>query len=259
MIDPRTPSPRARRSGARHRRQEGAALLVIMLIILITTAAAAVSVQNTTTEMRAAGQERLLTQARYSAEAAMQATLAWLDLVGNDGSFLGLWQTWQATPPPEMRMYSGGHQILNTLQGRHMAARTLQATQAMLPQVISPVSGPNTTLPIPDFTGSFGPSQPYSMDPYVVDITDCFEAPKTMLVGGAVNIGPGALVPTQFYCTLTVRGRISMTDALGNPVGAAVTWDLPGGLNGQVQDRSGAAHDTRATILTPSMLLPSSN
>jgi hypothetical protein len=258
MIDPRTPSPCARRSRARHRRQEGAALLVIMLIIVITTAAAAVSVQNTTAEMRAAGQERMLTQARYGAVAAMQATLAWLDLVGNDGTFYGLWQHWATLDPPEMRPYSGGHQIFDTEQGRHMAARSLQTTQALLPQVIAPVSDPNTTLPIPDYTGSFGPNQPYSMEPYVVDITDCFEAPKTLAVGGAVNIGPGGLVATQFFCTLTVRGRLSMRDESG----AAVTWalasapPLPVPL---VQERSGAAYDTRATILTPSMLLPVSN
>jgi hypothetical protein len=252
MTEPRMKPLSARRRRARHRRQEGMALLVIMLIIVITTAAAAVSVQNTTAEMQAAGKERTLTQARYATEAAMQATLAWLDQVGNSGAFLNLWDTWQLLPPPEMRPYTGGHQI-NPGSARHHAARSLQTTQAMLPQVIAPVSSPNPALAIPDFTGSFGPSQPYAMQPYVVDITDCFEAPASMTAGAQVNISASGVTPKQFFCTLTVRGRIEVI----NEGGAAVTWSL-GTLNGVVQERSGASYDTRATILTPSMLLPNS-
>jgi hypothetical protein len=254
MTEPRTKPLAVRRRRARHRRKEGMALLVIMLIIVITTAAAAVSVQNTTAEMQAAGKERILTQARYGAEAGMQATLAWLDQIGNSGSFLSLWDTWQALPPPEMRPYTGGHTIVDTFSARHHAARSLQTTQAMLPQVIAPVSVPNPALPIPDFTGSFGPGQPYAMEPYVVDITDCFEAPPSMTAGAQVNISASGLTPKQFFCTLTVRGRIEVTAQRG----AAVTWSL-GSMNGIVQERSGAAYDTRATILTPSMLLPNSN
>lgn len=253
MSEPRTKPLAARRRRARHRRQEGMALLVIMLIIVITTAAAAVSVQNTTAEMQAAGKERTLTQARYATEAAMQATLAWLDQVGNSGSFLNLWNTWQQLPPPEMRPYTGGHQILDAFSARHHAARSLQTTQAMLPQVIAPVSDPNPALPIPDFTGSFGPNQPYSMEPYVVDITDCFEAPTSMTPGGQVNINASGVTSKQFFCTLTVRGRLEVRGLQG----AAATWSLAG-LDIE-QERSGAAYDTRATILTPSMLLPNSN
>lgn len=251
MSKPRTKPRALRRSRARHRRQEGMALLVIMLIIMMTTAAAAVSVQNTTAEMQAAGKERVLAQARYGAEAAMQATIAWIDLVGNSGSFLDVWTTWGNLEPPEVRPYTGGHVILNN-DARHHAARSLQLAQAILPQVISPVSGPNPGLPIPDFTGSFGPSQPYAMEPYVVDITDCFEAPKSMTEGGNMNLSAAGVSSKRFFCTLTARGRIVMNGGSG----AGVTWDLPGGMNGVFQERSGAAHDTRATMLLPEMLLP---
>lgn len=250
------------RARARHRRTEGIALLVIMIIIVTTTAAAAISVQNTNAEVEAAGRERMLMHARYAAEAALNATLAWLDQIGNSGSFLNVWNSWAAMQPPEVREYSGGHPINND-NSRHMAARTMQGTQSLLNPVIEPVGGPDPTLPIPDLTGSFGPNQPYSMQNYVVDLTDCFLAPSTISSGAPVGAGVTGLKAQQFYCSLTVRGRIVINDVDGDGLtnGAGVTWAnlgvggaLPAGTG--YQERSGAAHDTRATILTPAILVP---
>lgn len=249
----RTKSSRARLRRARHRRQEGIALLVIMIIIVITTAAAAASVRNTTAEMQAAGKERVLIQARYASEAALVSTLAYLDEVGDD--FEKQWADGRDNHlPPETREFTGGHQIL--AGNRYRAIRTSQTQQAALDTgpLVEPVSRPNPTLPVPDLTGSFGPYQGYAMDPYIVDITDCAIASTTSDPENPVNQSASSSTPPRRVdCTLTVRGRISMVDALNNQVGTAVSWDLPGGLNGVVQERSGAGYDMRATIKTVPM------
>lgn len=232
-----------------HRRREGAALLVIMLIILMTTAAAAISVQNTTAEMHAAGRERVMMHARYAAEAALVSTVSWLDRVGG-GPLAETWLAWRENEAPRVAPYTAGHVIPAVPGGhRHEAARITQAAQAAISNGVSPVSGPDPAAAIPDLTGSFGPSQAYSMENFVVDLTDCYEAPPMNNAGTQVNAQLG-LVPQRFYCTLTVRGRI----VIDNNAGAGVSWDI--GAFNVFQDRTGAAHDARAMIETPTMYLP---
>jgi len=236
--DPVVASARRARARARRRRTEGAALLVVMLIIIVTTAAAAVSVRNTSNEVRAAGRETTLVHARYASEAALATSIAWLDIVGESGALTQLWNAWDLMAPPEVREYTGGHSINNDAS-RHMASRSTQGAQMMLAIAnVQPISAADLAAPIPDPTGSFGPQQVYVPSPYVADLTDCFEAPPTP--GNPLN---GAF--RQFYCVLTVRGRL----VVPNNAGRAITWLNVGGLQ-VTQDRSGVAHDARASILT---------
>lgn len=244
---------RVRRARMLRRRNDGAAMLVIMLIIIITTAAAAISVQNTSAEIRAVGRERMIIHARYAAEAALNTSIAWVDQLGNSGAFLDLWNQWAAQPPPDMLEFTGGHAILNDAS-RHMAARSSTATQMQLPFTALPVTDTNNGLdPVPDPTGSFGPAKAYVAANAIVDITDCQLAPASLAPGNQINAGAGGLTPRQFYCVLTVRGRLTVRNNEGN----WLTWDVTGiPPPGAVQDRSGVMHDARASILTPSMLMP---
>jgi len=222
-----------------------------MLIIVMTTAAAAISVQNTTAEMQAAGRERVMMHARYAAEAALVSTVSWLDRVGG-GPLAETWLEWRENPPPQVAPFTAGHVIPAVAGGhRHEAARMTQRAQALISNGVPPVSSPNPTAPIPDLTGSFGPSQAYSMQDFVVDLTDCYEAPAMNNAGTQINAQLG-LVPQRFYCTLTVHGRLVIN---GN-AGAGVTWVMAAFPPGVFQDRSGAAHDARAIIETPTMYLP---
>ena len=243
---------RERRRERRRERQEGAALLVIMLIIIITTAAAAVSVQNTTSEARVAGRELMMIHARYSSEAALATTIAWLDIIGGTPDFLNLWESWAAMAPPEMRVYTAGHSI-EPDASRHMAARSMQPVQMMLPHIVEPISRASIADPIPDATGSFGPRQVYEPEPYVVDLTDCLLAPAALSPGNQTNATTSGQTPKQFYCVLTVRGRLSVPAVGGVAMGAGKFWS-PGGSD-TIQDRSGVAHDARASVLTPAMLI----
>jgi hypothetical protein len=258
MSKPSVKSRITRGRRARHRRQEGVALLIIMIIIVITTAAAAASVRNTTAEMQAAGRERLLIQARYASEAAMVSSIAYFDQISqNDRFYLETWQRWlNESEPPETRAFTGGHQI--TTANRYDAVRITQVQQAQWQggPLIEPVSGPDPGAAIPDYTGSFGPNQPFTMEPYIADITDCALAPPTNDPGSQQNQGSTGKT-RKIDCTLTLRGRVAILDAAGEHAGVALSWDFPGGLNGQSQDRSGAGVDMRATIKTPPMLVPS--
>jgi hypothetical protein len=222
-----------------------------MLIILMTTAAAAISVQNTTAEMQAAGRERIMMHARYAAEAALVSTVSWFDRVGA-GPLAETWVAWRSDPPPLVAPFTAGHLIPAVPGGhRHEAARITQQAQNAVSNGVPPVSGPNPGATIPDLTGSFGPNQSYTMQNFVVDLTDCYEAPPQNNDGTHLNAQLG-LVPVRFYCALTVRGRLVTN---GN-AGSGVNWLLTPFPAGVFQDRSGAAHDARALIETPTMYLP---
>lgn len=232
---------RARRARAR-RAREGVALLVIMIIIVITTFAAAISVQNTTAEMQAVARERMTMHSRYAAEAALTATVSWIEVA----DLKVFWQGWNALPPPFVSPYTGGHPI--SPLARHNAVRISGVAQDLIANGVLPVSGPDPGAAIPDLTGSFGPNQSYSMPSYDVDMTDCYEAPD--VIGNELG-GGDEEKPTKFYCVMTVRGRL----IINNGGGAGVQWVLPDGTNTGFQDRTGAAHDARAIIMTPTMMM----
>lgn len=234
------------------RRREGAAMLVVMILITLATVSALISVQSTTSEMNAAGRERILLHTRYAAEAAMISSQAYWDMIAREGSFLDTWNAWQRQPPPEVRPFTGGHAIPNTA-ARHMAARSTLRVQSQYEDGpnVPPVSAPNPGATVPDPTGSFGPTQLYASSDPIVDITDCFEAPASFSPGGQVGQGTSGLRAVRFYCTLTLRGRVLMENG-----GAGVSWDLPGGLNAEFQDRTGGANDTRINTLMPTVHIP---
>jgi hypothetical protein len=240
---------RLTRHGSRgSRRNEGVVLVVILLIIVITTAAAAVSIQNTTAEVRASGREMMMVQARYSAEAALVTTLTWIDIL--DTNLSTLWAAWQTLPPPDMRRNTGGHLIINDAS-RYGAARVLQVVEEMIPMNVLPVSGHSGTDP----TGSFGPNQVYEPAPYEVDITECVRAPTTP--GNQASQNQSNSTPVRFFCVLTVRNRLVITGG-----GSQIVWFNVGATSDDwpepgeaTQDRTGVAHDARATILTPTLLL----
>jgi hypothetical protein len=228
---------RARRARAR-RVREGMALLVIMIIIVITTFAASISVQNTTAEMQAVARERMTMHARYAAEAALVATASYIE---NLGDLTTAWNGWAGDPVPLVSQYTAGHAIPPTPEGRHSAARVTDDVLAASSNGVPPVSSPNPGAMIPDFTGSFGPNQSYSMPAYEVDLTDCYMG---RIVPGNALAGPRA----PFYCVLTVRGRL----LINGGAGSGLQWLMPDGTN-VFQDRTGAAHDARAIILTPTI------
>ena len=205
----------------------------------------------------------------------MATTIAYIDTLGNSGTDLrDKWLEWNANPPPELREY--GERPLTTTGNRHGAIRNGFNTQAGLFNGVMPVSsaqaattggtggaggaggtsgsggsagsaGGTAGAPATDLTGSFGPRQSYQPAPYVVDLTDCIKAPNEGAAGTQIGGGVG-LVPTQFYCVLTMHGAVTVPSGLTR----GYSFD---GLD-VTQDVSGAMHHSRTTILTPTMLLP---
>jgi len=240
------PRMHRKRSTARERkragrRDEGAVLLVILIIIIVTTAAAAVSIENTTAEIRASGRELMTIQARYSAEAGLVTTMTWIDLIKDD--LPRLWSEWNALPPPDMRRNTAGH-VINNDASRGNAVRIMATHLAQIPMTTNPVSRADVAAPIPDPTGSFGPNQVYEALPYEVDLTDCVMGPPTA--------GNTDDADTR-YCVLTVRNRL----VIAGGAGRQITWLNVGGGPAVLQDRTGAAHDSRVTILTPAVIVNS--
>lgn len=72
------------RSRKSSRREEGAVLLIVMLVLLTTTALAVFAVHATTTEVRAAGYDRMGAQAQEIGEAGLAAAHTWVDVFGPD-------------------------------------------------------------------------------------------------------------------------------------------------------------------------------
>ena len=254
------------------RRNEGAVMLVVMLILMIATAGAAISVQSTASELHAAGQERIGLQARYTSEAAMMTTIAWVDKLGDSNQWLEIWEFWakQPAPPPTLPNYA---EPAVPLTARHHASRTTMLQQLALsaPGEIPPLSmaaasgtggssgsgGTGTgggSAVFVDNVGSFGPRQAYGPQPegYVVDINDCALAPSGLMPGAPVGGGPGSLKISQFYCVLTAHVRIELP---GAGSGIVDEWEFGNIAFKYTRDRFTNDHDSRATILTPQMLV----
>lgn len=247
-------------------------MLVVMLILMIATASAAVSVHTTQSELLAAGQERVALQSRYASEAAMMSTISMIDLLGDSGQWLDVWREWNKVPAPQMYWYAepeidpgNRHQSVRTTLGMETK---LQSTSEM-PPLNAPQSatggtggggsggssgsgGASSGIPI-DPLGSFGPRQAYGLPPegYVVDVTDCAIAPSGHTPGAPVGGGSGSLKVVQFYCVLTARARIALPTTLPAP---KRSWTF--GTFQYDQDPYTSEHDSRATILTPQMIVP---
>jgi hypothetical protein len=269
---------KALRRGARARREEGVVILVVMLILMLFTAGAAVSIRGTQSELEAAGQEKLSVQTESVSEAAIATTTAWIDQLGDANMWLDLWARADTLPLPNMSVYGEPNIDLNPAM-RHHAMRTV-ATQQMdllrtgleFPPLSQPVAatgsggggsgggggGSGGALSFDDVAlgvGSFGPRQAYGLANdgtntigYVVDVTDCAQAPPTLAPGSPIGGGPGSLKIVQFYCVLSAHGRLQLP-------GPAVTRPWTFGSVTYNQDVFMSGHDARATILTPEMLV----
>ncbi len=253
------------RAARENDRREGAVMLVVMLILMVATASAAVAVHTTQSELHAAGQDRMALQARYVSEAAIVTTTAWVDRAGFSGDLLKIWLRWQNAAPPDLTVFGEAPLLASD---RHYAARTHEAEQIELltANEVAPLSLPSANAGIgtpvdPAGLGSFGPRQAYVLPQdatsgqfigYVVDLTDCIPAPTASTPGNQLNSTSGGLVPVQFYCVLTAHGRLALP-------GAPSTRKWTFGAAVYNQDEFASAHDSRATLLTPTMMMPNPN
>ena len=263
---------------ARARRREGAVMLVVLLILLVATASAAVSVSNTQTEMAAAGNERVATQTRYVAEAAIVSSMAVVDRLQD--RFKGVLYPAAGTElapyaEPEIWVnHNFGQMTIDTVTREQTAADVPPLSDAppYVPTAGSGGSGGTssggsgggsgtsagaggsggTAAPTTDTTGSFGPEQTFGLTPraFVVQFTDCVKAQGAMTTGesiGGTDPGAGTI---SYHCVLTARGRLE-------PIGAGNVGDKEWeyGAGKKVWQRGFAsAHDARATILTPAVM-----
>lgn len=246
-------------------------MLVVMLILMIATASAAISVHTTQSELLAAGEERIALQSRYASEAAMMSTISMIDMLGGTGQWLDVWRAWNALPTPQMYRYAEPEIDPGN---RHQAVRTTLAQTTSLQSTIEmpPLSAPQAASGgtsggsggaggtggsggssgmAPDLLGSFGPRQAYGLpaEGYVVDVNDCAVAPSGHTPGAPVAGGTGSLKIVQFYCVLTARAQIQLP-------GAATARNWTFGAFTYAQDPFMSEHDSRATILTPQMIVP---
>ena len=232
-------------------------MLVVMLFMLVATAAAVVSIRATQNELEAAGQERVMRQTRAASEAAMTTTIAWIDMLGDSGKWVDVWDEWMSAAAPPPMNFFGEPPIQNN--ARHMAGRTYSFQQNGPRKAGEhyPLSSADATDPI----GSFGPNQAYTlpfdaatfnprrdMDMYAVDITDCALAPSSSSPGAPLSGGSESVSVVQFYCVLTAHVSMRMA-------GNTATNDWTIGTATYSQPRYAVLNDSRATILTPQMLV----
>jgi Tfp pilus assembly protein PilX len=119
----------------------GVALILVMLIILLISSLAAGLIFVTNTELWSAMNYRVAVQARYAAEAGVQATINWLNTSGNvpatDISAL------TATTYPAS--YSGKPAVLGTLSGGPTSNWPTSATLSSFNSALQGVSVPGLT------------------------------------------------------------------------------------------------------------------
>jgi hypothetical protein len=238
------------------RSESGAVMLVVMLILLTATTMAVVSLQTTQYELRASGYNRAAVQTQYVSEAGANTTIAWVDATSMDRSFLIQLSAWSGSSP---EMFKFGEPEVPA-SNRASANRTMWIQQKMLTTVVMPpITQPGSTEGTTDVVGTLGPRSNYvvgiqdagnvGITDYVVDLYDCRQLPNTGSPGSQVNLGgSGTLRETQFYCVVTSRGRSYVP---GSPT---KTWSLPNG-NNYIPNRFTMGHDSRGTIVTPSIIL----
>jgi hypothetical protein len=267
-------------------------MLVVLLILMVTTSAAMLALHTANSEVQATGHERIALQSRGVSDAAMVATLAWIDLIGGEG-WLKTWRTWVADGPPLMDNYP--EPALDPLITQGMATRVTMAAQREINLVAANEVGIVCNTPTPDsgggggggsggaggaggsggaggaaggdgggavtgygcesafdtndLVGSFGPTQGYGLPEdlgYVVDFTDCFVAPAALAPGTPLG-GTASYDVVAFTCTVTARGRLDLAPD-------SRSWSYGG--TAYTQRVFASAHDSRATIVTPEMIVP---
>ena len=75
--------------------------------------------------------------ARYAAEAALVATVSYIEEIGD---LTAAWRGWAGDLPPAVGQYTAGHAIPNTAAGRHSAARVTDDVLAASSNGVPPVS-----------------------------------------------------------------------------------------------------------------------
>jgi hypothetical protein len=238
-------------------------MLVVLLILLVATASAAVSVSNTQTELQSAGNERVAMQTRYVAEAAITASLAWVNIIQerfNVALRPAAGNELAGYPEPEVA--AGKLIAMATIENVAAEQQNNDEVPAMSdaePYVSTGGSGgsggsagsveppePPPPAPAPsDTTGSFGPEQSYGLTPaaFIVHFTDCVKAPGALAPGE--DLREGAAGPMAWHCVATARGRLE-------PGGGATEqeWNFSAGKTFK-QRVFASAHDARATIVSP--------
>jgi hypothetical protein len=270
----------------RKRQREGAVMLVVLLIIMTATAAAMLALNTVHSELQASGQERVAQQTRNVADAAMVTTIAWINLLGGTGQWLRTWDSWRASGPPDMDNYP--EPAIDPLLTTGFASRTTMGAQRALNIVganevgivcdaaaggsgsggagggsagtggagggggtTASNSNPcDSSFDTANTVGSFGPTQAYTLPAnlgYVVDITDCIRAPAALAPGSPLG-GSSSYDVIAFNCTVTAHGRLEIG-------GASRSWTY-GATPGYTQRVFASAHDARAMIVTPEMIVP---
>ncbi len=260
-------------------------MLVVLLIIMTGTAAAMLALNTVHSELQASGQERVALQTRNIADAAMVTTIAWINLLGGTGQWLRTWDLWRVSGPPDMDNYP--EPAIDPILTTGFASRTtMGAERALNIEAANEVgivcnaapggsggsggsgsagmggaggaggttasnSDPcDSSFDTANMVGSFGPSQAYTLPAnlgYVVDITDCIRAPAALAPGSPLG-GATSYDVIAFNCTVTARGRLE--------IGAASRSWTYGASPGYTQRVFASAHDARAMIVTPEMIVP---
>lgn len=257
--------------------ESGFVMLVVMMILLVATASAAVAIQTTQAELRAAGQERQAVQTRYVAEAGLMTTLAYLDLTASSADMISLKTQFEfPNAPPRMNVFAEPEYSFNTVTGkggtRHGAFRLSSISQrAINVQATSEVGviteptgtggsggsgGSGGATNFVDAYGSLGPGQAYSAvdedsNTYVADVNDCIDV-KNATAGNEVQHA-GSVV---LHCTVTIRARTMLN--LNDPTHASSLWhkwNMAGQAAAFIQNPFTTAHDMRASVTLPPMLI----
>jgi len=258
-------------------------MLVVLLIIMVTTSAAMLALHTVNSELRATGNQRLAQQTRGVADAAMVTTIAWIDLLGSTNQWLRTLEMWRTNGPPDMGAYP--EPAIDPITTHGFASRTTMAAQRHLNiaaanevgivcnhgdgaagsggaggagggggsggsggSTSTSSDGCDSPFDQANLVGSLGPQQAYAVpdDGYVVDITDCMLAPAALAPGSPLG-GSSSYDVIAFNCTVTARGRLDIS-------AGTRSWSY-GSTPAYTQSVFASAHDARATIVTPEMIV----
>ncbi len=197
-------------------------MLIVMLVLLTTTALAVFAIHATTTEVRAAGYDRMSAQAQEIGEAGLAAAHTWVDVFGPDA----LADAMAASGRIAGNTYGPPQPFEPALAADRQGYR-LYASD--FTRVVTATSGAATATLALDQVDLGGASRLYSPD-LVVDVYDSHQ--YTGVLAGYRSDGRSEL---RFLgATYTARSRLRLTDATGARV------DTDTGLGGAHDSASDA-------------------
>lgn len=187
------------------RREEGAVMLIVMLVLLTTTALAVFAIHATTTEVRAAGYDRMSAQAQEIGESGLAAAHTWVDVFGPDA----LSDAMAASTRVVGNSYNLPQPFEPPLAANRQGYR-LYASD--FERVVNATSGGATAGLQLDGADLGGINRLYRPE-LVVDVYDNHQ--YTGVLAGYRSDGNSEL---RFLgATYTARGRLRLTDATGTP------------------------------------------